>query len=127
MAKEQTPSEKHVKELIAEVARREAERLALVQEFTKSSDPAATAETAKTAIKDMLPEAIIVMKDLMQNSGTDGVKAGLAKFVLATALDKTKLEDETDGAIKRLLEQLGAESTDVTRESRTPKDTSTTD
>lgn len=123
MAKEQTPQERHVEELIAEVARREAERLALVQEFTKTNDPAATAESAKGAIKDMLPEAIIVMKDLMTNSGTDGVKAGLAKFVLATALDKTKLEDETDGAIKRLLEQLGAESTDVTRVPRTPKET----
>lgn len=110
MANDKPESNPYVDELINELARREAEKMALVAEFSKASDPDAIADTAKAAIKDLLPTAVTTMKDLIINSPSDGVRAGLARFVFSVALDKTKLEDETDGTIRKLLAQLGAET-----------------
>lgn len=114
-------AEEHVKVLVEEMARREAEKIALVAEFSKANDPEAIGNTAREAIKDMLPDAIIQMHDLLVSSGSDGVKAGIAKFVMQTALDKTKLEDETDTSVRKLLEQLGANAvTDNSRKIKPP-------
>lgn len=104
-----TPEE-HVNILIEELARREAEKLALVSEFSKATNPEEIGNKARDAIRDLLPESITTMKELLVGSGSDGVRAGIAKFVMQTALDKTKLEDETDTSIRNLLTQLGAET-----------------
>lgn len=87
--------------------REEAERAnkALVEEFSKANTQDEVLEVAQKGIKDLLPTAIKTMRDLLNHSDSDSVKAGLSKYITDTVLTH-KIEGEGNSEIKELLKQL---------------------
>lgn len=81
-------------------------RQALQQEFAKATNPDDIANVARNAIRDIMPDAVMQLKTLINYAESESVRASLSKFVIATGLDKSKIEDASSSDLNRLLEQL---------------------
>lgn len=109
-----TPEEsaKILQEEMARLRAKEEEldntRKALQSEFAAANDPDKVANAARNAIRDIMPDAVIQMKTLVNYAESESVRASLAKFIIATGLDKTKFEDGSSSDLKDLLAQLTA-------------------
>jgi DNA-directed RNA polymerase subunit F len=102
-------SEDYVSQLKQELARSNAERQALVEEFRKDiSDRAFTPEDLKTKFADLLPKAYDRLTFLLENSDSESVQLSAVKYIFDVAMGKVKItgDNDPDGAIKDLLEAI---------------------
>jgi hypothetical protein len=86
----------------------EKTRKALQQEFSQANDPDEVANVARNAIREIMPDAVMQMKTLVNFAESESVRASLARFIIATGLDKNKFEDGSNSDLKDLLKQLSA-------------------
>lgn len=87
----------------------EDSRKALQQEFAKANDPESVVKTAREAIRDIIPDAVIQLKTLINHAESESVRASLSKFVISAGLDKGKFEDDSGSELKDLLAKLSQE------------------
>jgi hypothetical protein len=104
-------TEAYAKDLLDNVARVEAEKTALIEEFTKEiKDKGKTFsdEDIKDKIKTVLPTAFAGLQDLLENAESETVKASLIKYVFDSALLILKKEtaDDKNDPIKELMASL---------------------
>lgn len=86
---------------------------ALVEEFSKADTYEEQTQVAKNAICDILPSAIINMKQILgdnKNENTVGTRASLSKYVLETVLGG-KLDKAGESAVGELLKKLAENDT----------------
>lgn len=118
--KDNPPNDNYAANLKAELAKRDAELAeqksyvqSLREEFSKVSTEDEIEDKARGAIKDMLPEAIMIFRSIMCTGDNEGTRASLAKFVIGTALDKNKIGDGKDDAVTTLLKKLATNDKDT--------------
>lgn len=101
-------SDDYVKSLQSEVARVEAEKKAIVQEFEKVIKEEWTPELIREKIRtEILPSAWISLQDLILNSESDSTRSGLIKWAFEFASRPTANPDEDpDQELTQLLKQL---------------------
>jgi len=99
-----------------EIARLRAKELsqqetieALKSEFADAVDSEAISRTARKAIRDLMPQAIVQMGMLINNAESESVRASLSRFVIAVGLDKAKIEDSDSQELRTLLKDLASE------------------
>lgn len=77
----------YIKELKEEIARAEAEKQALVEEFKESIKDGWNKEKIREKIGDLLPTAYESLADLILNAESEAVRAGLIKYVFSIVVD----------------------------------------
>lgn len=85
---------------------------ALISEFSTAGTYAEQLEVAKKAIKDILPEAIKTVNEIIVNGESEGVRANLSKWVLDSVLSG-KLDKSTDGEVADMLRKLAENGDNV--------------
>jgi hypothetical protein len=104
-----------LQEELARLAKKEDEldktRKALQSEFAKATNPDDIANVDRNAIRDIMPDAVMQLKTLINYAESESVRASLSKFVIATGLDKSKIEDGSSSDLNELLKQLAANDT----------------
>lgn len=104
-----THSDNYVNELKSEIARGEAERKALIEEFRKDIvEREYSPEDLKTKIKDLLPTAYERLVYLLNNSDSESVQLSTAKYIFNIAIGAVKItaENDPDGDLQKLLDAL---------------------
>ena len=84
----------------------EADNAALIQEYVKASDEEAP-EKVKKNIRARMPKALEVIDDILA-TGSDGVRASLAKWIVDRGLSPDSLggTDATSKELAKLLAEL---------------------
>jgi|ERR1043166_4664172 hypothetical protein len=91
----------------------EKARKALQEEFAQASDHGDVVKKARNAIRDLMPDAIMQMHTLLKTAESESVRASLARFIVATGLDKQKFEDDSQTELKELIKELSSQSADT--------------
>lgn len=113
------PANEHEKQqgLQNEIIKLKAQKQALVQEFTNPDsptlDPEQTPEAIKLKVIELVPDALGQLALLLNHASSDATRAAIAKYVVDVALGKKKMEDHSESAVDKLLQELtGAKSED---------------
>jgi len=85
---------------------------ALVAEFSNAGSYAEQLEVAKKAIKEILPEAIKTVNEIIVSGESEGVRANLSKWVLDSVLSG-KLDKSADGEVADMLRKLAENGENV--------------
>ena len=104
----------YVQQLLKEQAQLQAEKSAIIEEFTKQiaeKGDAFDEDDIKDKIKEVLPEAFATLKSLLASSESDTVRATLVKYVFDAALlvlkkDKADSGEEVPETVGDLIDQL---------------------
>lgn len=94
-----------LKEAQDEITRVEAEKQALIAEFSKAGSYDEQMDIAKKAIAELLPAAIHSIAHLLANAESEAVRSGLSKYVMETVLSG-KLDDAGNTVVEGLLKQI---------------------
>lgn len=106
----------YVQELLREQAKLQADKQAVVEEFTeliKEKGTLFSDEDLRAKIKEVLPDAFAALKQLLNNAESESVKANLVRFVFDSGFtllkeqekDKTK-DGGVPSTVKDLVEEL---------------------
>ena len=101
----QEEKDDYIKSLVQEVARREADMEALRAEFAKPESRHLTTEELREKLSGLVADAVITLKDLMDNSEKESVRFAAAKFVLDIKLNDKPKDGEED-PVADLIRQL---------------------
>jgi len=109
-------TEAYAQELLKEQSKLEADKQALIEEFTKEIVEKGTLfsdEDVKGKIKEVLPDAFVALQSLINNSESDAVRANLVKFVFEIALAELKQEKKDNGpsTVEDLVKELSKNDT----------------
>jgi len=102
-------SEEYAKMLATEEARHEAEKKALVEEFSKQLKEEWTAADIKTKLVELMPQAYASLQFLINNAESEGVRAGLIKYIFNIALQDLAPKGDSndpDSELTKLLADL---------------------
>jgi hypothetical protein len=108
-----TNNEDYVKELQAELARRDAEREALIAEFTETISDAKewSPEDLRKKFNTLLATAHTHMLNMLDNTDSDAVRWSIVKFIFSVGLGVVRITDDNspDKDLITLLESLKAD------------------
>lgn len=106
-------SDEYVKQLLQEVAKSEADKKALVEEFEKAAADTWDPSEIREKFKELLPQAFVALKQLMLNAESESVRAALIKYVFDTSLREVGQGDEEKEreTFSKLIAKLTADAT----------------
>lgn len=87
----------YIEELKKEIAQQEADKKAVVAEFTELVTEKWDNEKIRDKFKELLPNAFIELKKLMISTDNDNLRLAIIKFVFATAMNEQNLSDPEKG------------------------------
>jgi hypothetical protein len=95
-------------ELLKEEAKHEAEKQAIIEEFTVKLKEEWSADDIKEKLEQLMPEAYASLKHLIQFAESEAVRAGLIKYIFNIALQQLAPggDADPDNALQKLLEEL---------------------
>jgi hypothetical protein len=99
----------YAKMLANEEARHEAEKKALIEEFSKVIKEEWSAEDIKEKLTELMPNAYASLQHLILNAESESVRAGLIKYIFNIALQDLAPKDADitpDQEFKKLLGDL---------------------
>lgn len=106
------PNDEYVEELKKEIARQEADKKALKEEFTNLVTEQWDNEKIREKFKELLPNAFLELKKLMVGTDNDNLRLSIIKFIFTTAMSEANLSDpeKADKAAATIVAQLMAKS-----------------
>jgi hypothetical protein len=98
----------YVKNLEESVARLEAEKESIREEFNEKikDSQELTAEDVKKARDILIPDALVTMKELLMIGESEQLRWSIAKFIISTKI--TDKGEEGENEFERLLSELTA-------------------
>lgn len=100
-------SSEYASMLAQEEARHDAEKKALVEEFTKQLKEEWSPEDIKEKLVELMPQAYASLSHLVNNADSESVRAGLIKYIFNLALQDLAPVSPGDGADDEFRKLLG--------------------
>lgn len=106
-------SSKYNNSLVAEIAKLEADKQAIIEEFLKTVPEEWTADDIKKKVRDdLLPTAWARMTTILKTTENETLASNLAWKIIGLAIGQVKITDENDPGRSELAELLKSISPD---------------